>query len=109
MSLYADYLTERTDDHIIECESGFVTYRYLNAEQVYIMDIYTKPKHRKRGAASDLANLVCNEARVKGCKELVGTVNPSCRGANESILTLIAYGMKVSSSSDNIIFFKKEL
>lgn len=109
MSIYAEYLAERTDDKIIERVEGFITYRYLNKDQVYIIDLYVVPCFRKQGIASKLANIVCEEAKKAGCKEMLGTVNPSCKGANESILTLIAYGMQVSSSTNNIIVFKKGL
>ena len=108
-SLYAQYLTERTDDKIIEIESGFITYRYLNNDQVYIIDLFILPQYRKAGWASTLGDRVCEEAKEKGCKEVLGTVNLSTKGANASILTLIAYGMVVSSCSDNIIIFKKGL
>lgn len=108
-SLYAQYIKERTDDQIIETDEGFCTYRYLNSDQVYIVDLYIMPEFRKKWHASSMANTVCHEARSKGCKELIGTVVPSCKGANASILTLIAYGMEVKSSSDNLIVFKKDL
>lgn len=108
-SLYAQYLTERTDDKIIEQEEGYVTYRYLSAQEVYIIDIFVLPKLRKNGIATNLADAVCKIAKNKGCKELIGTINPSAKGANESILTLIAYGMTMNSCADNIIVFKKEI
>ncbi len=109
MSLYADYLLERTDDKIIELDNGFATYRYLNNDQVYIIDIYVKPNVRKIGMASELADLICTEAKSRGCKELIGTVNLTCKGIENSIKILLAYGMTPSSAYDNTIFFKKEL
>lgn len=106
-SLYAQYLNERTDDKIIELDEGFATYRYLNNDQVYIIDLFVLPEFRKKGMASRLADMICAEARTKGCKELIGTVNPSCKGTNASIMTLIAYGMRADSSSNNVIVFRK--
>lgn len=109
LSLYARYLDERTDDSIIETEYGFATYRYLKPRTVYIIDLYVLPEHRKKGIASQLADKICAEAKIRDCIELLGTVVPFTYGATESILTLIAYGMKVRSSCDNLIIFKKDI
>jgi predicted GNAT family acetyltransferase len=106
-SLYARYLDERTDDCIIETDTGFVTYRRLNKNQMYIIDIYVVPAVRNHGVAKELGDKVCEIARQVGCNEIIGTVNPSCRGSNDSILVLISYGMEVFKSTDNIIYFRK--
>lgn len=109
MSLYAEYLFERTNDEIIETADGFVTYRYLNDDQVYIIDIFIRSTERKKGKASELADIVRDEARLRGCKEMLGTVVPNTKNATASIITLIAYGMKIHSSSENLIVFKKDI
>lgn len=110
MSLYADYVKERTDDHILEGTNGFATYRYLSdGKTVYIIDIYTAPGGRQMGMAAALADLICQEARAKGCTELLGTVVPSTKGSTTSIQVLIGYGMKLKGSSDNLIVFRKDL
>jgi predicted GNAT family acetyltransferase len=109
MSLHAQYLTERTDDLIIECEHGFVTYRYLNEAQVYIIDIYVTPEKRKSGLASELADQVAAEAKGKGRKELLGTVVPSTKNSTISLKVLLGYGMTLQSASNDLIVFKKEI
>lgn len=110
MSLYADYLSERTDDKIIEGPSGFVTYRYLNeGKSVYIIDIFTVPEKRKMGVAADFADMVVEEAKLRGCKEMLGTVNPSAKGSTASLKVLLAYGFSLLSCSNDVIIFKKEL
>jgi len=108
-SLYARYLDERTDDKIIETLRGFASYRRLPNNQMYIVDIYVLPEYRNTGVAASLANMICEKAKEVGCTELIGTVNPSCKKATESIMVLIAYGMKVSASTENCIIFKKEI
>ncbi len=110
MSLYADYLTERTTDHIIEGPSGFVTYRYMNeGRTVYVMDIYTAPGVRKTGQASVLADLVAEEAKSKGATEMLGTVVPSTKGSTASTKVLFAYGMTLLSASNDLIVFRKDI
>ncbi len=110
MSLYADYLAERTTDRIIENESGFVTYRYINDGQtVYIVDIYTVKDARQKGVGTFLAEIVADEARENGCKEMIGTVVPSTKGSTTSLMVLIAYGFKLKSAGNDFIIFTKEL
>lgn len=109
MSMYADYVIEKTGDEIIESEVGFAVYRYLNEKQVYITDIFVRPEHRKIGAASALADGVCILARKRGCTELLGSVVPSLKGSTTSLKVLIGYGMRLDSATNDLILFKKEL
>ena len=109
MSLYSSYLKERTEDNIIETNAGFITYRYINPSQVYVVDIYVLPEFRNKGIASLLADQVAEEAKAKGCSEMLGTVVPSCKGSTQSIQVLLAYGMKLDSCTNNLIVCKKDI
>jgi len=107
--MYGDYIKEKLGDEIIENNFGFITYRYLNVEQCYIVDIYVKPQYREGRVATDLANLVLEEAKNFGCKELLGTVVPSSKDSTISLKVLLGYGMKLKQSLDNLIIFGKEI
>jgi GNAT superfamily N-acetyltransferase len=107
MSFYADYLRENTDVEIVETEDGFATYRYLNENQVYLMDIYVKPDHRCKGVASALANIIVGRAKQRGCTEIIGSVVPTSKRANDSLKVLMAWGMRLMSSNNDLILFKK--
>ncbi len=110
MSLYADYLKERTQDQIFETKTGFATYRYLNdGKTVYIVDIYTVPESRKSGHASFLADLVADEARENGAIEMLGTVQPSAKGSSASLKVLLAYGFELQSASNDCIIMRKDI
>lgn len=110
MSLYKDYLTERTNDKIIESDAGFVTYRYINeGKSVYIIDIYIVPDARKKGSGSYLAQLVEEEALDMGCTEMIGTVCPSAKHSTTSLKVLLAYGFTLHSATENMIIFKRDL
>lgn len=107
MSLYADYIQERTNDLIKECQGGFCTYRYLNETEVYIVDIFVIPEMRQTGLASNLADEVVKEAKEKGCTTLIGSVSPSCKGSTISMKVLLGYGMLLHSAGQDYILFKK--
>ncbi len=110
MSLYADYLRERTCDHILEDVSGFATYRYLeNKKTVYIVDIFVVPEMRKMGVGKRMADLIALEARGKGCTEMIGTVAPSTRGSTASLRTLLAYGMTLHQAAQDAIIMRKDI
>jgi predicted GNAT family acetyltransferase len=109
MSLYAEYLKEKTNDEIIESEDAFATYRFLNEKQVYIVDVYVKPHLRKQGIAFKMAEKIIEIAKAKGCTEGIGTVIPSNKGSTESVKFLLACGMTILSASENMIVLRKEI
>lgn len=108
-SMYAQYIKEKTTDFIVEYNSGFATYRFVDDTTVYILDIWIDPVYRKEGRASVIADHICDIAKAKGCTMLLGSVVPSSKGATDSIKVLLSYGMHVHSAVNDMIFFKKEL
>lgn len=109
-SLYAQYLRERTTDGILETATGFATYRYLDGgKSVYVVDIYVVPGHRKSGEAAALADAIACEAKAKGCSEMIGTVQPSAKGATTSLKVLLAYGMELQSAGADCIILSKKI
>lgn len=110
MSLYADYLAEMGDDKIIESPSGWITYRYLNeGRSVYILDVYVVPEERRKGGATSLADLVVEEAKSKGCSELLGTIKPSYKGSTISMKLQLAYGFSLFSALNDAIVLRKDI
>jgi len=110
VSLYADYLKERTEDKILELDFGFATYRHIHAEKTtYIVDIYVVPKFRKEGLASQMANEIANEAKEIGHTKLLGSVVPSTKGSTNSLKALLAYGMNLKGSGNDFILFEKDI
>lgn len=110
MSMYVDYLRERTNDEIIEVEEGFATYRYVEEGQaVYIVDIFVMPEYREKGIASAIADQIAKIAKEKGCRAMIGTVQPSSKGSTVSLHALLGYGMRLQSASNDVIIMRKDL
>jgi hypothetical protein len=109
MSLYADYIKEHRNDECIESDKGFCTYRYINDKQVYIVDVYIAPEHRKSKEAYKMADIIVEEAKQKGCTQLLGTVIPSAKNSTTSLKFLLGYGMSLDSSANDLIVFKKDI
>lgn len=108
-SLYAQYIKERTHQGILETEDGFVTFEYVNEEIVYIIDIYVRPEARKTRHATFLANRVVEEARKAGRTQVMGSVDVSAKGYEESLKVLEAYGMKPYKVAEPMVFFIKDI
>jgi len=109
MSLYGEYLKERSHDSIVEDEYGFATYRFVDEKTVYIIDIYVKPDHRKEGLAASYADDIAKVAKERGCTHMMGSIVPSMKGSHTSLLVLLAYGMKLDSCANDFIVMKKEI
>lgn len=110
MSLYAQYVEERGLDQILETESGFATFRYVdNGKTLYIVDIFVHVDERRAGVAAELADTLVLEAKRLGCTNLIGTVVPGAKGAGDSIKVLLAYGMEPFKVADGLFVFRKEL
>lgn len=111
MSLYGDYIKERLGKGILENDDGFAVY-IIKDGKCYIEEIYVKPEMRNKVVngvvpAVDLANNVFAIAKESGCKVVFGSVVPSLPCATENTLSLIRYGFKVISSTENFILFEK--
>lgn len=109
MSLYSQYLIEKTQKSIIETDIGFITFDYPDSSTVYIQDIYITPDFRKSKKASNLADQVVSLAKAKGCTKLLGSVIPSTKNSTDSLKVLLAYGMSLVSSSNDFILFEKRI
>lgn len=103
----ASYYSEREGYQTIEKPHGFATFK-LFGEVVYLRDIYVSPDYRRTGLAAEMADEVCEFARVQGCKILRGTVDTRANNATQSIKVLLSYGMHVVPSGE-ILVFEKEL
>jgi ribosomal protein S18 acetylase RimI-like enzyme len=108
--MYSQYVMERTNDLVLETESGFATYRYVNdGKTVYIVDIYVVPDFRQTKAATLMADEIVNEAKARGCKDLIGTVVPSTKNSTLSLKVLLGYGMTLNSAANDVVVFRKEI
>lgn len=112
MKLYADYLKERKLYEVISDDFGFATYGHMEVDggpAIYIEELYVAPEWRKKGIASKYADEIAKKAKEMGINKILGSVSPTCIGAHESMLILIAYGFKLHSCVNDLIYFVKEI
>lgn len=109
MSLYSEYLAEKTDTLVVESEKGFATYKYTEDGAVYIIDIYVKPDFRNEKVASQMADNIAEIAKVKGIKKMYGSINISTKQCTDSLKVLLAYGFRLNSSTTNFLLLEKDI
>lgn len=108
MSHFAKYIMERQGKHILENRFGFATYSFTD-NAVYIEEIYVSEEHRKSNRASEMADKICEMAKLRGINLLYGSVSPKASGSTQSIQVLLAYGMQLDSCTDNFILLRKAI
>ena len=109
MSLYGKFIKEREGKEIVEDHRGFATYSFLDADRVYIENIYIAEDYRQTGVASEFYDQIASIAKAKGCTKLLGSVCPLTAGATTSVKILLACNFELDSSINNLIFFIKSL
>jgi GNAT superfamily N-acetyltransferase len=107
-TLYGKYVLEREGKHILEMDDGYATFT-LGEEICYIVDIFVDKSKRYTGLGSQMADEISEIAKDKGCKWLLGSVDPKANGSTESMRSLLIYGFEVSHLEPPLIFFKKSL
>ena len=108
MSLYADYVAEREGLLVLETEHGFATYK-ITGDVLYIQDIYIVPEMRDQDIAQKFSEFICKIAKEKGCKKMLGSVDPSTNGAHKSLCALLKYGMKLHAVNNGLVYLVKEI
>jgi len=106
MSLYAEYLSERTDDKIIETDFGFAVYRHWEDNAIFIVDVYVKPAFRKALLASSLVKKII---AAHAPSVLYATIVPKARGSTEALIAALKFGAILDSSTNEFILIKKIL
>ena len=112
MSLYKNYVEERTDKKIIETDQGFIVYQFGIKEHTrycYIEDIYILPAFRKQAIGTQLEDEVITVAIKQNCTKLYGSVCLSVKNVTASMQILLARGYKYSHQENDILFYKKEI
>ena len=111
--MYLDYMREKTDKKILEIkDEGFAVYEYTTLDgkpAVYIEDIYIIPKLRQTRLASKMSDIIYAEAKELGCTIALGSVHTNIKGATTSMKVLLAHGMKLLKSDNELIWFYKEI
>lgn len=106
--MYLDYVSEREGFQGIENEHGFATF-IVSKDECYLRDMYVRPESRHQGHGQHLLMQVEGIAAEQDAKFLTTSVRPSTAGSTRSIRVILDAGFELLSSTQDAIFFKKEL
>ncbi len=109
MNLFSKYLEERQGTKVITSDVGFATYKQIDDETVYLIDIFVEKEHRRKGLASQLSLQVQIEAERLGCTKLLGSVDITANGVTNSLKAVLADGFEFSHGSGNVLYFIKNI
>jgi len=109
MSLYAKYLEERQDTKVIETDIGFATYKQVDDETLWLIDIFVEKEFRRLGKATQLSELVQIEAEKLGCTKMLGSVDITANNVTESMKAVLSNGFKFSHAIGNVLYFIKDI
>lgn len=109
-SMYEYYVEERDPRAKVLTwkDKGFAKY-IIEKGECYIEEIYVLPRLRKTGVAEGMADEITVIAKEKGCSVLTGSVCVGAKGDTNNLKILLAYKMKLSGVSGNMIYFSKNL
>lgn len=108
-SMYKEYIKEREDADLVHDEKGFATFKYMDDNSVYIIDIYVRKEYRKEGIASKYADMIVEQAKERGCKFVLGTVSENANNSETSKRVLEAYGMRYLKDYNDLKWYVKEI
>lgn len=108
MSLFGQYILEREGKHIVEDENGFATYKFENG-YVYVEDVYVVKNMRKLNTASKYLDKIAEEAKKKNINKMITSVSPAAKGTTASIKAIIGYKFELLSSTNDLVYFVKDI
>lgn len=108
MSLWADYISEREGNSVIEEDFGFIEFR-LSPPVCLIHSLYVRPGDRRSGVGAALADRVAELAKEAGCTLLWSQVVTTTLNATESLKAVLAYGFKVQDAQNGVIVLTKDI
>jgi len=110
MSMYADYVKERTSRSILETEYGFVVFSYEGEDYtLFIHELFVRKESRRRGHGARMIEELILDAGKRGAQQIVGCVDPRALNADESMKIILAYGLKPYGIHGEFVAFGRKI
>lgn len=106
MYLWAEYIKERQGAKIICLEVGFITYRHVEEDSVFICDFFVLPEHRKKGIGNKLVDMLIKKENPK---VLYASSDTASLNWEQSHSFIINWGLEELEREDETVYYGKEL
>lgn len=107
-SLFAAYLWEREQAHVIEYNWGFATYK-IEADHGYLMDLYIVPEERQAGRGVQLEHEVITAVKEAGKSVLFGSVDLSSSFGAKMHKIMLKLGYQDAGRDGTLLYMKKDI
>lgn len=113
MTLYAQYIKERGNKHIVENEWGFATYSAYK-DGMCIEDIYVVPGLRKGGIAKEFHDQIVEKVKEMGFKKIYNCVAPSVNQNTQTNPTgmvkwMFSQGYSLDECFNGVLILSKDI
>lgn len=108
MSMYCDYLKEVYGKNVTENHNSVIVWT-MNAETLYIEDMYIKPEFRACGLGKDLMQAMIHIAKGNGCTKLLTSITMLNKYRDLNMQIFLKQGFSISSLGAGIIYLVKEI
>lgn len=109
MEMYKKYIKERENSDLVEVAHGFATYRHIEADTVYLVDIFVEEEYRQDGIGKTLSHEVAKIAKELGATKLAGSICLGANGVTLLMAALIGDGFKFTHANGNMLYFIKDI
>lgn len=106
MSLFGDYVKERTTKSILEDDISFAVFSFPDSDStLFIEDFFVDLKWRKQNKGRVLFGKLLEEGRRRGAVNIACAVDPEAKNALDSVKAVLAVGFKPLRTSEQRWFF----
>ena len=107
-TLYAKYIKERENAQVLENESGFITYKFIN-DECFICDVFVDPKARKKGVISELVDALAAIAEQEQATHLSANIYLNDPGANRTLSAALKIGFEVVGAAPGALAIVRKI
>lgn len=106
MQLWKEYIAEREDAHILYNNHAFATYKIINQDEVFVMDVFVSKEHRKNGAIHALWDDFIKQLKPK---IVYGMTDRKALNWEYSDAFMLAFGFTAYTEENSIIYYYREI
>jgi len=107
MSLYANYVKERTGQDCLETDHYFITYSIQpdvnNVSFIFIHDFYIKPEKRRGYLARRICTSILQLGKESNCKYALSQIDCTTNNATSALKFQLSMGGVILSAANNLI------
>lgn len=107
-TLYAKYIHEREGLSILEDESSFITYKFVEKE-CFIANMYIDPTQRGSLKLRNLIDQLSEIAKQNGCEVISANMYVEAKTIKMALIAALKIGFEIIAANNGALLIVKEL